>query len=312
MDSDGATTHVVVTCSNRKRLMVPFELTVGSLPRSQVGRRASEWIERLEHSDAPFAPAADLYAGEHWSVVRSLRNKPSEARNPVTVWILSAGYGFISCDALVHPYAATFSVGHVDSVASNGSRGSWWRALSEWLGPEPGAPRSLTELAQQNPSANLVVAVSPPYLDACSDDLASAAVELARREQLSIICMGASRKTLREHMLPGDARLQHALGGTRQALNARVLAYLVAEHGGSLTRDRAAATLETLLTCQPALVRYDRERCSDADVRSYIRARLRTDPSLSRGRLLRELRDLGKACEQARFASLFDSVSSQS
>lgn len=309
MGSASAATHVVVTCANRKRFPIQAALLARSLARLPVGRRAGEWVQRLSHTDAPTTPALDLYAGEHWSVVRSIPALAAAARRPISLWILSAGYGLISSAAPIRPYAATFCAGHADSVASNGTRGLWWGALSAWSGPEPGAPRSLTQLAKRDPSASIVVAVSPPYLEACADDLAGAAAGLDEHAQLSVICTGASSKAPGDHLLPGDARLQHVLGGTRQALNVRVLAHLIKEHRGPLTHDNIAGALDTLLSQQPDLVRYDRARCSDAEVTSFIRTRLRVEPSLSRSRLLREFRNSGKACEQSRFAELFETVS---
>jgi hypothetical protein len=95
------------------------------------------------------------------------------------------------------------------------------------------------------------------------------------------------------------------LGGTRQALNVRVLAHLLHEHQGPLTRDVAADTLNRLLDQQPPIVRHDRQRWSDAEVANFIRGQLRKEPSLSHTRLLRQFRDDGNACEQSRFASLF-------
>lgn len=304
-------THVVVTCANRKRLPVPATLSASSLSRVPVRSRASEWIQRLVTASAPTAPALELYAGEHWSVVRSLPPAAAAAQRPISLWILSAGYGLIPSDAPIHPYAATFSSRHADSVATNSTRPVWWTALSNWTGPDPSAPRSLTQLAQRDPLATILVAVSPPYLQACREDLGEAATALAAPAQLSVICTGASSKSLGHHMLPGDARLQHALGGTRQALNVRVLAHLIREHRGPLNRETAAHTLDRLLSRQPALVRYDRKQCSDSEVSSYIRERLNSSGSLSRTRLLREFRDCGNACEQSRFATLFDAASSR-
>jgi len=297
--------HIIVTCANRKRLPAPVSLLARSLPEAPVGERASEWLRRLDHSDGPLTVARDLYAGEHWSVVRSLLTVAGDGHVPVEVWVLSAGYGLVNASAKIRPYAATFSAGQADTVALKGSRGEWWRLLAEWAGPDEGAPRSLEQLANRDPDAIVVAALSPPYLDACSEDLSAAASALRRSVQLSVICTGASRSVLSDLRLPGDARLQHELGGTRQALNVRVLAYLLREHHGLLTRDAASATLERLLACQPAAVRYDRRQRSDAEVANFIRTRLRRDPSLSHSRLLRQFRDAGNACEQSRFASLF-------
>jgi hypothetical protein len=297
--------HVVVTCSNRKRLPAPPSLTARTLPHLPLSERANEWIRRLEGSGAPLVGALDLYAGEHWSVVRALPSVATDARTPIELWILSAGYGLIRADAKLRPYAATFSSGHADTVTANGYRRQWWQMLAQWVGPDQGAPRSLAELAEQDPNAIVIVALSPPYLDACSDDLTAATAVLRRPVQLSVICTGAPRTTLPDHMLPGDARLQHVLGGTRQALNVRILAHLLHEHGGPLTCDEAADTLDRLLSRQPPIHRHDRRSCSDAEVADFIRGQLRRDPSLSHSRLLRQFRDDGNACEQSRFVSLF-------
>ncbi len=307
MSNDGAVTNVVVTCSHRKRLQVPHELRVRNLPRLPFDRRVGEWLERLKGSATPVACALDLYAGEHWSVARSLPKVA--AGQPVHLWILSAGYGLISGEARIHAYAATFAPGHPDSVGLNGTRGDWWSALAAWSGPEPGSPRSLAQLARQDPGGTILVALSPPYLDACSVDLTEAAASLDIHERLSVICVGGTDGTkLKDLMLPGDARLQHELGGSRQALNVRVLAHLLREHQGPMTRIECAATIEDVLSLQPNLVEYDRKRCSDAEVAHYIRNRLEIDQSISRSRLLREFRDDGFACEQSRFGELFNTA----
>jgi hypothetical protein len=87
-----------------------------------------------------------------------------------------------------------------------------------------------------------------------------------------------------------------------------VLGYLLREHRGPLTRDEMSDTLEHLLAHQPGLLRLDRRRRSDADLATFIRTRLRCNPSLSRSRLLREFRDEGNACEQSRFALIFNAA----
>src|SRR4051794_13049467 len=93
--------HAVVTCSNRKRLPAPLALTARTLPQLPVDERAHEWVRRLEGADAPLISASDLYAGEHWSVVRSLPSVATDGGTPVYLWILSAGYGLISAAAKI-------------------------------------------------------------------------------------------------------------------------------------------------------------------------------------------------------------------
>ena len=55
------------------------------------------------------------------------------------------------------------------------------------------------------------------------------------------------------------------------------------------------------------ILRYDRLKQTDFEIRNWIRTRLNIDYS-SRSSLLRELRDAGLACEQRRFAGLYEEV----
>jgi hypothetical protein len=302
-------TQVVITCANRKTRPVPAPLRLGQLAPLKPGQRVEAWVKRLQSAEEPALRACDLYAGEHWQVARHLPVMAESTDWHTTLWVCSAGYGLVSADAPLRPYAATFSPRHVDSVGSRAELGDWWQGLSAWPGPVPGAPRSLVDLARADPHATLLVALSPPYLEACAEDLLAAAAILASPEQFTIISVGAPRRgTLGAHIAPGDARLQHALGGTRQALNARVIAYLLGQRTHPLTRSAIAHTLDRLLASQPPLPQYHRDPQSDAQVTAFIRQRLSINPRLTHSRLLRELRDAGRACEQGRFAALFRAV----
>src|SRR5512132_4121876 len=102
------TVHVVVTCTNRKKRPVPARLRLGSLPSGSIARRVDTWIRRLcEDANEPTVAASDLYAGEHWTIVRSLPDLSSNTEN-VRLWVCSAGYGLVPVDAQIRPYAATF------------------------------------------------------------------------------------------------------------------------------------------------------------------------------------------------------------
>jgi hypothetical protein len=127
---------------------------------------------------------------------------------------------------------------------------------------------------------------------------------LREETRLSIISGGtASDHELAQFLLPCDARLQTAVGGTRQGLNVRVAAHLLS--AGNLAHDAMAEELDRMLARQPALIRYERRPSSDAEVRSYIRARRKVDPAVTHTRLLREFRAEDHACEQGRFKALF-------
>jgi hypothetical protein len=275
------------------------------LPHDAAPLRAKAWIGRLKAERTPAVPALDLYTGEHWHVARRL----TEPDGP-TLWACSAGYGLVRADAPLRPYAATFSPGHADSVGADpGTLSGWWGTLAGWRGPQPGTPRRLAEVAAADPTSTMLLALSPAYLRACADDVLAAADALASPDQLSVLCLGwNSDDGLAEYVVPADARLQHALGGTRQALNTRLLAYLLTHHKGALLRPALRRTTSKLLAELPAIPTYERRPRSDAQVRAFITRRCRTEPNASCTRLLREYRDSGNACEQNRFRRLYDNA----
>jgi hypothetical protein len=298
-----STVYVIVTCTNRKSLPVPSEVRLGSMSGQSVAQRVRAWIARLStYSSVPLSTAIDLYAGEHWAIARSMQGLG--AGHQIQLWVCSAGYGLIPATASVRPYAATFSAGP-DSVpgGADGAR-QWWQALAEWEGPEQGHPRTIQALAAANPSASILIAVSAVYLRACRDDIDAAAGELPDLDRIMVVSVGTRHPgPLAELMIPADARLRIALGGTLQALNARIAARLLAE--GITSRAEAVQYMTDLLASQPSVQVYDRKKLSDQEISAWIAGRLAQAPT---SRLLREFREAGYACEQQRFARLHGRV----
>lgn len=311
------TIHVIVTCTQRKSRPVPPELHLRHIPQVEPVGRCRQWRRRLADSPTARLTATELYAGEHWQVARSLAAEGIEAGRQVALWVCSAGYGLVPGSAPLCPYAATFSSAQPDSVlrpaAASSDLARWWHELATWDGPTPGQPRTLAALARSDPSAAMLVAVSPPYLRACGRDLAEAIT--VARDRLAVVCAGGAPAGLAAVALPADARLQATLGGTRGALNVRIAAHLLAAHAGPFTRPALAATMADLLERQPPVPRYERTELDDDAVRRFIAAALKghhngSGPACTR--LLRRLRDSGYACEQRRFASLYRLVKESS
>ncbi len=302
--------QLVVACANRKTQPVPGSLRLRHVVDASSAGRAAQWIDQLERSTEPTLPARQLYAGEHWQVVRGLEPTAAAAGLDASLWVCSAGYGLVSAEAPLRPYAATFATGHADSVSVDPrDRPRWWASLADWKGPVPSAPRTLRDLGRGQPHAVFLVALSSAYLAACTNDLLALADELASSEQLTIISTGTrSSGPLARHLAPASAQLQPVHGGTRQSLNARILAYLLREHAAALTYTHIRRVLGGLLAAAPPLVRYQRAPRTDQQVRMFIRRRLAGEPEVTAARLLREFRDLGYACEQGRFAALYRAV----
>jgi hypothetical protein len=295
--------HVIVTCTNRKSRPVPDRFHLGSVPVADTDERAHNWICRLsDTSYSPLVAARDLYAGEHWAVACSL---PDLAGGKlIRLWACSAGYGLIPAEAPLRPYAATFTGGHPDSVPGGvDGATAWWHALSLWEGPSSSQPRSIRELAAKEPTASFLLALSATYLDACREDIVAASNLVRDPDRFLVVSAGGrDRGLLTDFMAPADARLQALLGGTRQALNARIAAHLLS--AGIVSRAGATRHLNRLLAQQPSVPRYERKKLSDAEVLALIADGLARSPGASASRLLRQFRDAGYACEQARFGRL--------
>ncbi|NYF57183.1 hypothetical protein HDA35_003014 [Micromonospora purpureochromogenes] len=302
--------HVVVTCANRKSMAVPAMLRVAALEGFPRRQRLAEWIRRVSGPGQPSTVAAGLYAGEHWATARHLA---AAVRVEAKLWVCSAGYGLIPATAQVRPYAATFAMRERDSVGSSMSENrDWWGGLSQWVGPEPGEPRSFDHLARSNPDGTIIAVLSDAYLRACSDDLRMAAGRLRDPQRLTIVGPSQADPALDELVVGVTARMRPAVGGSMLALNVRVAHRLL----GLITADpvthrrthlRALAN-ELTAAAPPETPRRSSERMTDDQVRAFIRP-LAAAGTTSATRCLRQLRESGRSCEQARFKQLFHEVS---
>jgi hypothetical protein len=266
--------------------------------------------------EAPLSAAQDLYLGQHWLLARELAEESGQDAELV-LWLCSAGYGLIRPHAPVKSYSAVFSSGSEDAVSrlmptidTREATRRWWSGLAEWQGPLLGAPRTLAAVAAADPDAVMVLAMSPPYLAACGDDLGNARRAIADPDRLMVVCAGGGGANASGHRpLPLDGRAVGFLGGTMGTLGLRFVRHLLREHAWDDLRasylnpqlDRWLASLSP----RPLPVR---SRQSDGEVAHFVRQRLIADPKRSATRLLREYRDRGHACEQGRFRTIYWAV----
>jgi hypothetical protein len=303
--ANGQAVHVVVTCTNRKRVAVTDELSARNMKAKNVDEGCDEWVRRI--STAPTrVPASDMYAGEHWLIARGLAGVVGKN---ATLWVCSAGYGLIPVEAPIAAYAATFALGHEDSVApdAEGTR-QWWRGLSRWVGPQGGQPRSFAALAARYPDSSVVAVLSDPYLRACSTDLRDAASTLSDSDNLSVIGPAGRCAEIEDLVVPVTAALRTVVGGSLLSLNVRATAHVLKEsrlRGDAVRRPLLAKLMRAAIAAAPdAPHKPAGARMTDDEVRSFIRKRLEFGPT-SATPLLRELRSSGLSCEQARFRTLF-------
>ena len=303
--------HLVVTCTDRKTIAPNGGPRASQLPLGALEVRIEAWKNALSSTSHDAVSAEDLYAGDHWSVVRSIRSVAPVGLD-LRVWIASAGYGLLPSNALIRPYSATFARDADDAVVPKTnvySNSDWWRHLGEWNPVGGAAPRTISDLAAGATDGFVLIAVSSSYADALSDDLADA-VHKTQSDHLAIISAGHRfAEEIRPLRIPAAGRLKNALGGAMQSLNARVARNAVSRANEWYpSRAKLAALMMSALEEAPPMTTHDRKRVDDEEIRGYIRAGIREDPGMTHTRLLRSLRDKGLACEQSRFATLFREV----
>ena len=314
------TINVVVTCTKRKRVSPKRELQLRSVKGRSLAEKNGLWLRRLDEAVGEGIAAQDLYAGDHWSVVRALDKAAADSKLRVKIWVCSAGYGLIDLDTKLHPYAATFSVGVADSITRGmrkldprDSAKQWWRLLTKWKGPTSGSPRSIAELARIHPHHSLLIVGSPNYLTALEDDLLKAAKSLKGVGRLMIVSGASARiSQLSKYCLPCSAVLQSVVGGSRSSLNVRLARRLLEEiPPDKLNYSTAHAKLERLIRRQPKRKPKARRKTNDAAVRAFIIRAFVSNPGVGCDALLRRFRAGNRACEYSRFRAMFRRVNKE-
>lgn len=296
---------VITACSKRKTQAIDANLCASTLQPGTLAKVAAEWSRRVRRS-RPAARAADLYCG------RSFREAQAAAdRVGGRLVVASAGLGFVAADADVPSYSLTVAPRSPDNVLGrvldDTTARSWWSALNRSL-------RS-AEADFWEESGLVLVALPGAYLDMLADDLA----RLLRRapERLRIFTGTEPARVdpvLRAAVMPYDDRLDgpdSPRPGTRIDFPQRALRHFVetvlpVRPQGDLEHHRRDVSLTLERWSSPTAV--VRRRQSDEEIRRLIRERWEVVGGRS-GRMLRVLRDeVGVACEQSRFAELFDDV----
>ncbi len=308
MPSNTDVINLVVTCSSRKASAPEASLQARNLRGATLTARVRNWTHQLSIQTKGIA-ASELYKGDHWTVVRSIA--PFRGAAQVNVWIASAGYGLISPHTKIVAYAATLAARHVDSVASSsGERRAWWASLTTRT-PRgvPGSPHNVRQLAARFSSSPLIIAASPEYIDAMTDDILAASRRLSRPELLSILCrVDGAPPELQPFAVTLTADLASELGGTLTSLNARVLRWLVSTGTATLVRPTILRNIRRLAgRCSKRIVP-QRARMTDGEIRKRIVFEQRR-VWRSRSALLKTIREQGYAVEQARFGRIYEEVS---
>ena len=283
---------VVVVCSDRKSEAPAPGLRARDLPDDRPGIRSAEWRSRLRAA-AGTRTLTELYRGEGWFVVPQVLAAAHRAGFSPRLVVASAGLGLRSAESVAPGYAATFAVGQTDTVGETAADlRDWWfhlRAAPDALDPE-------VEFR-----GRVLLVLSSAYATAMHSDL----VALGRRGD-DVLMIGGAVDVPGISRLAADRGLRSELGGTATGLTMRMaytwLNSLDAPALADPTRmQQWQAWAETVRREES----WGRQSLDNGQVLQFIREARSADPTLSRTRALRKLRDSGRACEQRRFAALY-------
>lgn len=284
---------LVVTCTDRKAAVPEAELHARSLPEGSVAKRAALWKERVKNASSTHA-LTELYRGDHWTQARKLRDAVAKAGFEADLWVASAGLGLQPASVSAPSYAATFSMRHADSVTSTVEGNTqWWTHLQEGAGRA-----TLQELGKTSP---VLMVLSEVYAKAMEAELRAVAAVASEA-----LLFGGVDEIPGIQRVPADAGLRRTLGGTLTSLNVRMAASWLNHCGdGELTSTATSDSWKRWAAGESRPELHNRQPMTDDQVVTFIRKQTAAQPGISRTRLLRALRDEGRACEQSRFANLY-------
>lgn len=284
---------VVASCTQSKRGSPRPAARLRSYRDSGVSvpQICRSWQEGVARSTA-VRVVRDLYKGAYWAQVIAL----SEGLG-ARVGVVSAGFGYITDQAKVPCYSATFSAGHPDSVpgaSTADGRRAWWRLL----GGDEGLSAALAE-------SNTVVAVLPErYLDVVSPDLL--AVPAERLIVFSTGCPPELAKHLEDRWIRLDARMVRSLGTNVSALAPTAALRALSRVEAQESIGAVAKVVETFVAADAPPLYPKRQRQTPDQVEAWIRRSIKaTEPPTSASAALRRFRDEGLAFEQKRFHQLY-------
>ena len=210
--------------------------------------------------------------------------------------VASAGLGLRSAESVAPGYAATFAASQIDTVGDTAAD------LREWWHHLRAAPSALDPGVELR--GRVLLVLSQAYASAMQSDL----VALGRRGD-DVMMVGGASDIPGITRLRADRGLRSALGGTATGLTMRMAhAWLSGLQRPALTCPTRMQQWQGWADTVRRAESWARQTLDDDEVLRFIRDARAKEPSLSRTRALRKLRDSGRACEQNRFAALYRKV----
>lgn len=310
---------IVVPCTASKHV-APGGLRLGQVAgrEESIESRFHLW-QAARSSAGNVSSVRDLYAGPRWQASMRIADSARGSGRAADLFVASAGLGLLPIAWPVPSYSATFSRGNVDSVVPAGlgvsehraAAREWWRLLTH-------RRRSLKRLVRK--FERLVVVLSPDYLDAVSDDLVAAVQSGA-----SGVIVFATGSPTHPSLRPVWVRVRRHLRETTETRPVPLINGLDA----TLLQSTAALIVSKRLSAWSSAqqvqrfldqhadpnevtnefrARMGRRPSTDDDVRSFVRAQLKTSRRSATSLLKAWREDEERRCEARRFNRLYAEV----
>jgi hypothetical protein len=221
---------------------------------------------------------------------------------------MSAGMGLICADEATPSYSATFAGGNEDSISHTGIPDrQWWMELASRR-RELNLLATFRDLALANRASQFVIALSRSYLRIVEAELDEARQLVLNPSRFLVMTSGCNESRKAHAYIVGvPTNLENLLGGTRTALLSRALKHVLTILPAKNWSPRQVREfLETESNRTRPLRTYERTSMSDNDVIDFIANEKKLNKTVAKSRILRTLRDSGRACEYKRFTRIFE------
>jgi hypothetical protein len=302
-------TIVLTNCTNRKRGLISPGLTSESLDRGSIDTVAKQWLDRLINAPAENI-ARETYCG------RSFRDAEASATSlKCSLYVVSAGLGIVNSEQKVPVYSLTVSSESTNSiwskVSDHKSSNAWWSKMVK------GNPfgSSLIDTLELHPDDLILLALSRPYIELLQDELLNCSPQQQQRLRFFGKKLNSALPTsLVGNWMPYDDRLDCAgqdFSGTQSDFAQRALRHFVTEvlnmHQNGDASTHYSAVLELLSPFNRREIP-KRQRLSDEEISTAIHNNWERGKGQSSTLLRIIRRELGIACEQSRFRTIYHTV----
>ena len=291
----------ITTCSARKKNGSATPVSVKELTPGTQADILRRW-KKLIGSSTHQKPIWDIYAGR-----AILEMKKLSQNHNASLSIISAGLGLVDSAERKPLYDLTVSNESSSSVVPKISVGKF-SLKNWWIGINGNTPSPIANNIQNAENTLFVIVLSARYFDLVRHDLEMISPEALKRIRIVGI-KPQSNSPLKSTILPYDDRLNgpdSPIPGTLSDFPQRCAMHYMQNiyTGGTLREDN-----ERVAHCMKSLawpVRTTGKKMEDEQLISIIADAIK-ETSLPKTKLLKHFRHTLKiACEQKRFADLFD------